>query len=51
MPEWKRLLIQKTYIVYPNALATELDAKRNLLIATDEKRLIKNQEVVGWSQQ
>ena len=47
MPEWKRLLIQKAYIVYPNILATELDVKHNLLIATDEKRLIKNQEVVG----
>ena len=47
MPEWKRLLIQKAYIGYPNALVTKLDAKRNLLIATDEKRLIKNQEVVG----
>ena len=39
LPSWRRLLIYKTIIEYPNSLAIELDTKRTLLIATDETKI------------
>ena len=35
LPEWKKMLIQKSYTSYPNSLAMEIDAKRTIFIAID----------------
>ena len=45
------MIIQKAYTDFSNSPAMELDAKRTLLIATDEKKPILSQVAVGSSQQ